>query len=34
MEVLIVIASLTTAIINLATVVIQLKLARELKERG
>ena len=32
MEILIVIASLTTAIINLITAVIQLKLAKELKE--
>lgn len=31
MEVLIVIASLTTAIINLVTAVIQLKLAKKLK---
>lgn len=33
MEILIVIASLTTAIINLVTAVIQLKLAKTLKER-
>jgi len=33
-DILIVIASLTTAIINLVTAVIQLKLAKKLAEKG